>query len=226
MAEAIFKSIARYAKQYGKKKAIEEYGDKEVKKAQDSLRRQAEKNRQSRLKDEQSSSEEAIKTPTSIIKARKVPVDEGSSDLRREKLIQERKKSSFDETSVYPEGMSTAKKQRTVSRKKARKLIEEKTGETRKELNRRLEKEAYQMGVKSGEGPAEKAAPQYDLTQEQASDALRGKYNVDVEDSEPDLIEMLEKLSKKDSGYKKGGKISRPRGVGKALRGYGKALKG
>jgi hypothetical protein len=222
MANPLYKIISKFAAKEGKEKAIEKFGYAEVKKAQDSLKRAAERKRKAKEKAGSSNKKPVVKTPTSVKGERKGPVSQGTKEKQREELRQkmrERPDEAF--TTVVGEGVTSAAKKKVMSPKRARKYVEEKTGETRQELEGRIGREASQMGVGTASGAPAPAKPKYKLTAPQARDAMRGKYDVEADDTEMDLVDIL-----KSAGFKKGGKISRPRGVGKALRGYGKAMKG
>ncbi|MEK9895039.1 MAG: hypothetical protein VW518_01255 [Burkholderiaceae bacterium] len=223
---AVFKEIAKYFLKEGSEKAVEKYGSKAVKAAKDSLRRDAARKRKAKEKAKKTPSK-VVKTPTSITRAKKAPVREASKEKQREQLRQAKRATPEEGrgsyTTVIGEGVRSAKKsKRRMSPKKARREVEQKTGETREELERRISREASQMGVGTASGPAGPAKPKYNLAREQASDALRGRY--DVEDRgnvEQDLVEMLTGV-----GLKKGGKVAKARGCGAALRGYGRVVGG
>lgn len=222
MATPLYKIISKFAAKEGKEKAIEKFGYTEVKKAQDSLKRAAERKRKAREKAGSSNKKPVVKTPTSVKGERKGPVSQGTKEKQRKELLQkmrERPDKAF--TTVVGEGVTSTAKKKVMSPKRARKYVEEKTGETRQELESRIGREASQMGVGTASGAPAPAKPKYKLTAPQARDVMRGKYDVEADDTEMDLIDIL-----KSAGFKKGGKISRPRGCGAALRGYGKAMTG
>jgi len=222
MSSSIYKIITKFAAKEGKEKAIEKFGYSEVKKARDSLKRAAERKRKAKEKAGPSNKKPIVKTPTSVKGTRKSPVSQGTKEEQRKELrqkIKERPDESF--TTVVGEGVTSTAKKKVMSPKRARKYVEEKTGETRQELEGRIGREASQMGVGTTSGAPAPAKPKYKLTAPQARDAMRGKYDVEADDTEMDLLDIL-----KSAGFKKGGKVSRPRGCGVALRGYGKVMTG
>jgi len=103
--------------------------------------------------------------------------------------------------------------------RKARKLTEGR--ESSEEFEARMSREARQGGGqdvgrrKANRGSA--SDPLYEYEAGQASSFLRGKDKPFLDEYEKDLVDIVSR--------KKGGKVS-PRGCGKALRGYGKAMKG
>jgi len=220
---AAFDKIAKYAGKFGKKAAEEEFGKDAVKSATQNIKRRAEQRAKKSSKSEKDSNVKV--TPTRIIAARPKAEPKVDKEVQRKKLEEA---SEGVEVTKIPEGEKGAvKSERRMSPKRAREAVGQQTGETRAEFNARMSREARQTGVKPGEGPA---GPPEDTgyTPDQITDAMRGR--VDLEDTEPDLTEIVRGLMNKKRGgkvsYKKsGGKVS-PRGCGKALRGYGKAMKG
>jgi len=242
---AKFKVIAADAAKLGKEGAVKKYGSAEVKAAQDSLRRQAEAVRKRAAKEEDTQAPKVIRTPTSTREAQTGPRspfmgDKSSTEgLLRDyanKIEEEAgigSRGDADYADVAPAGISTLKKSdRIMSRKNARKFVEKNTGETQGQFESRVSKEARQGGVGAADMAAEAPKPQYELTTDQANAALRGKVSKlteegsdSVDNVEPDLVDIL-----KGMGYKKGGRLSKsstvkPRGVGIALRGWGKAMR-
>lgn len=237
---AKFKEIASFVVKNGKEEAEKVYGKNAVKDAQDSLRREAKRVIAKRERSAGSTEDQdVIRTPTRTTTARE-PAEYGinrtPTDIEEEaKKVGAKPDWLIEEV---PEGVSTAKKNaRRMSRKRARALVERETGETKAEFDARMEKEANQTGVKSAKGRgAEPLEPQYDLTSDQANDALRGRIKLDGDEAaeavEPDLVDLLKKYS---TGRKSGGSLysknksnpsaAKPRGVGVALRGWGKAMK-
>lgn len=239
---AKFKEIASAVVKMGREEAEKIYGKEAVKGAQDSLRREARRVIAKRERGAGSKEDEnVIRTPTRTTTAREPAeygIDRTPTDIEAEaKKIRSKPEWLIEEV---PEGVSTARKDaRRMNKKKARALVERETGETQAEFEARMEKEARQGGVKSARGRgAEPLEPQYDLTPDQANDALRGRLNVGgdeaAEAAEPDLVDLIKKYS---VGRKAGGMVtsskkmksvpstSKPRGVGIALRGWGKAMK-
>jgi len=220
---AVWKEIVKFAANKGKEAAIDKYGYKAVKGAQDSMKRSASRKKAAAAK-KRKSKEPEVKTPTKRTKARKTPTAKKTRQELRDNLM-EMMRGRPDEamTTVVGKGVSSAKKKRVMKPSKARKKVEQETGETRAELESRIGREASQMGVQPGGGSAGPAKPKYRLSREQASEAMRGKYNVESKtDVEDDLVEMLRK-----TGLKKGGKVSgKARGCGAAMRGYGRVMGG
>jgi len=220
----MFEKIAKYAAKKGKKAAEEEFGKDAVKSATQNIKRRAEQRAKKSSKKDKTDSNVKV-TPTRIIAARKPAEPKVSKDIQRKEL---KEVSKNIEVKKIPEGVKGASKgKRRMSAKRAREAVGEQTGETRAEFNARMDREARQTGVKPGLGPA--GLPEdIGYTSDQITDAMRGR--VDLENTEPDLTEVVRGLMNKKRGgkvsYKKsGGKVS-PRGCGKALRGYGKAMKG
>jgi hypothetical protein len=218
---AIFKEILKFALKEGKEATIKKYGYGEVKKAQDSMKRAAK--RKSSSKNETKADTEEIRTPTKVTKKRKTPEQSKTKEQLRNALMEMMRNRPEDAmTTVVGPNVSSASKKKIMKPSKARKKVEETTGETRSELDSRLSRDATQMGVGSASGNAGPATPKYKLSREQASDAIRGRYDVEPKNNvEADLVDIL-----KEKEFKKGGKVSTPRGCGVAQRGYGKAMRG
>jgi len=220
---AVWKEIVKFAADKGKEAAIDKYGYKAVKGAQDSMKRSASRKKAAIAKKKESEQPE-VKTPTKRTKARKTPTSKQSRQEIRDALMEMmRKRPDEAMTTVVGKGVSSANKKRIMKPSKARKKVEQETGETRPELESRINREASQMGVQPGGGVAGPAKPKYRLSREQASEAMRGKYDVESKsDVEDDLVDMLQKV-----GLKKGGKVSgKARGCGAAMRGYGRVMGG
>jgi len=220
---AVWKEIVKFAADKGKEAAIDKYGYKAVKGAQDSMKRSASRKKDAIAKKKESEQPE-VKTPTKRTKARKTPTSKQSRQEIRDDLMEMmRRRPDEAMTTVVGPGVSSANKKRIMKPSKARKKVEQETGETRAELESRIGREASQMGVQPGGGAAGPAKPKYRLSREQASEAMRGKYDVESKsDVEDDLVDMLQKV-----GLKKGGKVSgKARGCGAAMRGYGRVMGG
>jgi hypothetical protein len=220
---AVWKEIVKFAADKGKEAAIDKYGYKAVKGAQDSMKRSASRKKDAIAKKKESEQPE-VKTPTKRTKARKTPTSKQSRQEIRDDLMEMmRRRPDEAMTTVVGPGVSSASKKRVMKPSKARKKVEQETGETRAELESRISREASQMGVQPGGGPAGPAKPKHRLSREQASEAMRGKYDVESKsDVEDDLVDMLQKV-----GLKKGGKVSgKARGCGAAMRGYGRVMGG
>jgi hypothetical protein len=220
---AVWKEIVKFAADKGKEAAIDKYGYKAVKGAQDSMKRSASRKKDAIAKKKESEQPE-VKTPTKRTKARKTPTSKQSRQEIRDDLMEMmRRRPDEAMTTVVGPGVSSASKKRIMKPSKARKKVEQETGETRAELESRISREASQMGVQPGGGPAGPAKPKYRLSREQASEAMRGKYDVESKsDVEDDLVDMLQKV-----GLKKGGKVpGKARGCGAAMRGYGRVMGG
>ena len=220
---AVWKEIVKFAADKGKEAAIDKYGYKAVKGAQDSMKRSASRKKDAIAKKKESEQPE-VKTPTKRTKARKTPTSKQSRQEIRDDLMEMmRRRPDEAMTTVVGPGVSSASKKRIMKPSNARKKVEQETGETRAELESRISREASQMGVQPGGGPAGPAKPKYRLSREQASEAMRGKYDVESKsDVEDDLVDMLQKV-----GLKKGGKVSgKARGCGAAMRGYGRVMGG
>ena len=220
---AVWKEIVKFAADKGKEAAIDKYGYKAVKGAQDSMKRSASRKKAAVAKNKEAEQPE-VKTPTKRTKARKTPTSKQSRQEIRDDLMEMmRRRPDEAMTTVVGPGVSSASKKRVMKPSKARKKVEQETGETRAELESRIGREASQMGVQPGGGPAGPAKPKYRLSREQASEAMRGKYDVESKsDVEDDLVDMLQKV-----GLKRGGKVSgKARGCGAAMRGYGRVMGG
>jgi len=220
---SLWKEIVKFAANRGKEAAIDKYGYKAVKGAKDSMKRSAARKKAAASKKKKSENPET-KTPTKRTKSRKTPTRKQTSDERRNELIEMMRSRPDDAfTTIIGPGVSSASKRRVMKPSKARRKVEQETGETRAELESRIGRDASQMGVQPGGGAAGPAKPKYKLSREQASEAMRGKYDVESKsDVEGDLVDML-----RNTGLKRGGKVSgKARGCGAAMRGYGRVMGG
>ena len=110
-----------------------------------------------------------------------------------------------------------------MTRKRARDMISKQENETGEEFMSRMGREAQQGGVGTGRNFSNKN-PGY--AREQIQDMMRGDYP-SGEETTKDVLEMMdESIGRRKKGGKVAKKSSRPRGVGCAMRGYGRAMKG
>ena len=203
-----------------------------------------ERNAADKAKRESLNEDDDYRTPTRNVAARPVPKNELSKKILSEKVRSgNRSRPENAETTILGSKETSRPDKKTreqilkglKDKSKARKQADSVTGETRAEFEARIDREARGMGVQSGSGPAEKGKPLHSLTTDQANDALRGRTKgldpsmdntLEANDTEMDLVDIL----KQHGGYasqKKGGKVkAKARGVGAALRGYGKVIGG
>ena len=115
-------------------------------------------------------------------------------------------------------------KKEGMTRKRARDMISKQENETGEEFMRRMGREAEQTGVGTGRRFSD-GDPGY--AREQIQDMMRGDYP-----SGEDTKDVLEMMRESIGRRKKGGKVAKknssrkPLGVGIALCGYGRAMKG
>jgi len=221
---AVWKEIVKFAADKGKEAAIDKYGYKAVKGAQDSMKRSASRKKAAAAK-KGKSKEPEVKTPTKRTKARKTPTAKKTRQELRDNLMEMmRGRPDEAETTVVPQrtrGKVTAKE--GMTRKRARDMVSRQENETGEEFMRRMGREAEQGGVGTGRRFSE-GDPGY--SREQIDSMMRGEYR-SPEETTKDVLEMMgESVGRRKKGGKVAKKSSRPRGVGMALRGYGRAMKG
>jgi len=221
----IAREILKFAGSKGKSEAVKKYGDEAVKDAKKQMQRDA---REAYKKKERAKKKDASaprKTPTGTRKARKVSPKTSKAEARKELGKGMRGRPEDAETTVMgSRERGKVVKKEGMTRKSARDMISKQENETGEEFMRRMGREAEQTGVGTGRRFSE-GDPSY--TREQIDSMMRGEYSSPDEETTKDVFEMMQE---RIGGRKKGGKVakksSRPRGVGMALRGYGRAMKG
>jgi hypothetical protein len=221
----IAREIIKFAGSKGQSEAVKKYGDEAVKDAKKQMQRDAREAYKKKERAKKKGASDTKKTPTSTRKARKVSPKTSKAEARKELGKGMRGRPEDAETTVMgSRERGEVVKKEGMTRKRARDLISKQENETGEEFMRRMGREAEQTGVGTGRRFSDDD-PGY--AREQIQDMMRGDYPSGEETTE-DVLEMM----KKSIGRrKKGGKVakkkssSKPRGVGMALRGYGRAMK-
>jgi len=220
----IAREIIKFAGSKGRGEAVKKYGDEAVKDAKKQMQRDAREAYKKKERAKKKGASAPRQTPTGTRKARKLTPKTSKAEQRKELGKGMRSRPDEAETTVVPKGTRgkvTAKE--GMTRKRARDMISKQENETGEEFMSRMGREAFQGGVGTGRNFSNKN-PGY--AREQIQDMMRGEYP-SGEETTKDVLEMMQE---RIGGRKKGGKVakksSRPRGVGMALRGYGRAMKG
>lgn len=222
----IAREIIKFAGSKGKGEAVKKYGDEAVKDAKKQMQRDAREAYKKKERAKKKGASATKKTPTGTRKARKVspktPKDKQRENLQ--KAMRERPEDAETTVMGSRERGKVVKKE-GITRKRARDMISKQEQETGEEFMRRMGREAEQGGVGTGRRFSD-GDPGY--AREQIDSMMRGEYR-SPEETTKDVLEMMgESVGRR----KKGGKVakkkssSKPRGVGMALRGYGRAMKG
>lgn len=222
----IAREIIKFAGSKGRGEAVKKYGDEAVKDAKKQMQRDAREAYKKKERAKKKGASAPRKTPTGTRKARKLTPKTSKSEQRKELGKGMRGRPDEAETTVVPKrtrGKATAKE--GMTRKRARDMVSKQENETGEEFMRRMGREAEQGGVGTGRRFSE-GDPGY--AREQIDSMMRGEYS-SPEETTKDVLEMMgESIGRR----KKGGKVAKkkslakPRGVGMALRGYGRAMKG
>jgi len=220
----IAREIIKFAGSKGRGEAVKKYGDEAVKDAKKQMQRDAREAYKKKERAKKKGASAPKKTPTGTRKARKLTPKTSKAEQRKELGKGMRGRPDEAETTVVPKGTrGKAVTKEGMTRKRARDMISKKENETGEEFMSRMGREAQQGGVGTGRNFSNKN-PGY--AREQIQDMMRGDYP-SGEETTKDVLEMMQERM---GGRKKGGKVakksSRPRGVGMALRGYGRAMKG
>lgn len=220
---ALRREIIKFAAKLGKEAAKKKYGNDAVREAGQQMKRDA------KVRAAKKAAEKPKKTP----KKEDIPRKRTKKEIRDDLVQGMRKRPDDEMTTVYGSLERGTKKPGEMTRKQARDVISKQEGESGDEFMSRMSRQAEQMGVGTGRRFSE-GDPGY--AREQIDDMMRGRYRSaeDTPEEPADLVDMLKQLKESGlgDGRKKGGlvakkkKASGPRGVGKALRGYGKAMKG
>jgi hypothetical protein len=223
----IAREIIKFAGSKGKGEAVKKYGDQAVKDARKQMQRDA---RERYKKKERAAKKKGAsatkKTPTGPRKARKLTPKTPKSETREQLRKGMRGRPDEAEITVVPtRRRGKVVKKEGMTRKRARDMISKQENETGEEFMQRMGRESFQGGVGTGRNFRD-GDPGY--AREQIDSMMRGEYR-SPEETTKDVLEMMgESLGRR----KKGGKVakkkssSKPRGVGMALRGYGRAMKG
>ena len=222
----IAREIIKFAGSKGKGEAVKKYGDEAVKDAKKQMQRDAREAYKKKERAKKKGASATKKTPTGTRKARKVSPKTPKAKQREnlQKAMRERPEDAETTVMGSRERGKVVKKE-GMTRKRARDMISKQEQETGEEFMRRMGREAEQTGVGTGRRFSD-GDPGY--AREQIQDMMRGDYP-SGEETTKDVLEMMgESIGRR----KKGGKVakkkssSKPRGVGMALRGYGRAMKG
>jgi hypothetical protein len=221
----IAREIIKFAGSKGKGEAVKKYGDEAVKDAKKQMQRDAREAYKKKERAKKKGASATVKTPTSTRKARKVSPKTPKAKQREnlQKAMRERPEDAETTVMGSRERGKVVKKE-GMTRKRARDMISKQEQETGEEFMRRMGREAEQGGVGTGRRFSD-GDPGY--AREQIDSMMRGEYS-SPEETTKDVLEMMgESIGRR----KKGGKVakkssSKPRGVGMALRGYGRAMKG
>ena len=220
----IAREIIKFAGSKGKGEAVKKYGDEAVKDAKKQMQRDAREAYKKKERAKKKGASAPRKTPTGTRKARNLTTKTSKAEQRKELGKGMRGRPDEAETTVVPQrtrGKVTAKE--GMTRKRARDMVSRQENETGEEFMRRMGREAGQGGVGTGRRFSE-GDPGY--AREQIDSMMRGEYS-SPEETTKDVFEMMgESVGRRKKGGKVAKKSSRPRGVGMALRGYGRAMKG
>jgi len=223
----IAREIIKFAGSKGRGEAVKKYGNEAVKDAKKQMQRDA---REAYKKKERAKKKKGAsatkKTPTGSRKARKLTPKTPKAEAREQLRKGMRSRPDEAETTVAPtRKRGKVVKKEGMTRKRARDMISKQENETGEEFMRRIGREAQQGGVGTGRRFSD-GDPGY--AREQIDSMMRGEYS-SPEETTKDVLEMMgESIGRR----KKGGKVAKkkssakPRGVGMALRGYGRAMKG
>ena len=222
----IAREIIKFAGSKGKKEAVKKYGDQAVKDARKQMQRDSREAYKKRERAKKKGASATKKTPTGTRKARKLTPKTSKAETREQLRKGMRGRPDEAETTVVPtRRRGKVVKKEGMTRKRARDMISKQENETGEEFMSRMGREAQQGGVGTGRNFRD-GDPGY--AREQIDSMMRGEYR-SPEETTKDVLEMMgESLGRR----KKGGKVakkkssSKPRGVGMALRGYGRAMKG
>ena len=222
----IAREIIKFAGSKGRGEAVKKYGDEAVKDAKKQMQRDAREAYKKKERAKKKGASAPKKTPTGTRKARKLTPKTSKAEQRKELGKGMRGRPDEAETTVVPKrtrGKVTAKE--GMTRKRARDMVSRQENETGEEFMSRMGREAQQGGVGTGRRFSD-GDPGY--AREQIDSMMRGEYG-SPEETTKDVLEMMgESVGRR----KKGGKVAKkkssakPRGVGTALRGYGRAMKG
>ena len=229
IAAKIAREIIKFAGSKGKSEAVKKYGDEAVKDAKKQMQRDAREayKKKERAKKKADKADSApLKTPTGTRKARKISPKTPKAKQREnlQKAMRERPEDAETTVMGSRERGEVVNKE-DMTRKKARDAISKQENETGDEFMRRMSRVAEQTGVGTGRKFSD-GDPNY--ARNQIQEMMRGDYSSPEKTTE-DVFEMMEKSI---GPRKKGGKVakkkssSKPRGVGMALHGYGRAMKG
>ena len=222
----IAREIIKFAGSKGKGEAVKKYGDEAVKDAKKQMQRDAREAYKKKERAKKKGASATKKTPTGTRKARKVSPKTPKAKQRKNLQKSMRERPEDAETTVMgSRERGKVVKKEGMTRKRARDMISKQEQETGEEFMRRMGREAEQGGVGTGRRFSD-GDPGY--AREQIDSMMRGEYS-SPEETTKDVLEMMgESVGRR----KKGGKVakkkssSKPRGVGMALRGYGRAMKG
>ncbi len=226
IAAKFAREILKFAGSKGKREAVKKYGDEAVKDAKKQMQRDAREAYKKKERAKKKAASAPLKTPTGTRKARKVSPKTPKAKQREnlQKAMRERPEDAETTVMGSRERGKVVKKE-GMTRKRARDDISEQENETGEEFMRRMGREAEQTGVGTGRRFSD-GDPGY--AREQIQDMMRGDYP-SGEDTTKDVLEMMgESIGRR----KKGGKVAKknssrkPLGVGIALCGYGRAMKG
>lgn len=220
---ALRREIIKFAAKLGKEAAKKKYGNDAVREAGQQMKRDA----------KVQAAKKAAEKPKKAPNEKDIPRKRTKKEIRDDLVEGMRKRPDDEMTTVYGSRERGTKEPGEMTRKQARDVISKQEGESGDEFMSRMSRQAEQMGVGTGRRFSE-GDPGY--AREQVEDIMRGRYRSAEDGAEEpvDLVDMLKQLKESGigGGRKKGGliakkkKASGPRGVGKALRGYGKAMKG
>lgn len=220
----IAREIIKFAGSKGKGEAVKKYGDQAVKDAKKQMQRDAREAYKKKERAKKKGASAPKKTPTGTRKARKVSPKTPKVEQRKQlqKAMRERPEDAETMVMGSRERGEVVKKE-GMTRKRARDMISKQEQETGEEFMRRMGREAEQGGVGTGRRFRD-GDPGY--AREQIDSMMRGEYS-SPEETTKDVLEMMgETIGRRKKGGKVAKKSSRPRGVGMALRGYGRAMKG
>ena len=220
----IAREILKFAGSKGKSEAVKKYGDEAVKDAKKQMQRDAREAYKKKERAKKKGASAPQKTPTGTRKARKLTPKTPKAETREQLRKGMRGRPDEAETTVVSKGKrgKVATKE-GMTRKRARDMISKQENETGEEFMRRMGRESQQGGVGTGRRFSD-GDPGY--AREQIDSMMRGEYS-SPEETTKDVLEMMgESIGRRKKGGKVAKKSSRPRGVGMALRGYGRAMKG
>ena len=220
----IAREIIKFAGSKGRGEAVKKYGDEAVKDAKKQMQRDAREAYKKKERAKKKGASAPRQTPTGTRKARKVSPKTSKAETREELGKGMRGRPEDAETTVMgSRERGKVVKKEGMTRKRARDMISKQENETGEEFMRRMGREAEQGGVGTGRRFNE-GDPGY--SREQIDSMMRGEYS-SPEETTKDVLEMMgESIGRRKKGGKVAKKSSRPRGVGMALRGYGRAMKG
>lgn len=220
----IAREIIKFAGSKGKGEAVKKYGDEAVKDAKKQMQRDAREAYKKKERAKKKGASAPKKTPTGTRKARNITPKTSKAEARKQlgKGMRERPEDAETMVMGSRERGEVVKKE-GMTRKRARDMISKQEQETGEEFMRRMGRESQQGGVGTGRRFRD-GDPGY--AREQIDSMMRGEYS-SPEETTKDVLEMMgETIGRRKKGGKVSKKSSRPRGVGMALRGYGRAMKG